>query len=132
MLRPWWREEQRFWVTFATMDAVEALASETAYWCHHPTNRNVLNLIRNTILALRICLRERPRLIISAGAGPAVPFFYIGKLLGAKTIFVEVVDRIEKPTLTGRLVRPVTDRFLVQWPEQERLYPRTTLIGRLL
>jgi UDP-N-acetylglucosamine:LPS N-acetylglucosamine transferase len=133
VLEPWWRrEENRFWVSFNTPDAMEALEGERHYWCFHPTNRNVWNLVRNIVLAVRVVIGERPRLIVSSGAAVAVPFFYIGKLFGAKTIFVEVVDRVDNPTLTGRLVKPVTDRYAVQWPEQLAAYPRSTLIGRLM
>lgn len=131
-LKPWWQGEQRFWVTFGTPDARASLESERTYWCYHPTNRNIPNLLRNFLLAVRVCVRERPRLIVSSGAGPAVPFFYVGKLFGAKTVYVEVVDRIDRPTLAARIVRPVTDQFIVQWPEQLLLYRRAELIGRLL
>jgi UDP-N-acetylglucosamine:LPS N-acetylglucosamine transferase len=131
-LRPWWIGQDRFWVTFDKADARAALATERTYWCFSPTNRSLRNLVRNAWLAVRVLRRERPRLIVSSGAGVAVPFFYLGKLFGARTIFIEVVDRIDRPTLTGRLVRPVTDQYVVEWPEQEAFYPRAQLIGRLL
>ena len=53
-LRPWWEHHDRFWVTFNTRDAIEALGAERTYWCYHPTNRNPWNLIRNSLLALRL------------------------------------------------------------------------------
>ena len=37
-----------------------------------------------------------------------------------------------RATLTGRLCRPVSDLFLVQWDEQLKLYPNATMIGQLL
>ena len=51
---------------------------------------------------------------------------------GARTAFIEVFDRIETPTLTGRLVRPFTDLMLVQWPEQTALYNNAIAVGPLL
>lgn len=132
VLRPWWSTHDRFWVTFDKEDAIAALAGERTYWSYHPTNRNLWNLVRNTILAVRILMRERPRLIVSTGAAVAVPFFYLGRLFGARTIFIEVVDRVDSATLTGRLVRRVSDEILVQWPEQQRLYPGSSVIGRLM
>lgn len=59
-------------------------------------------------------------MIISSGAAIAVPFFYIGKLFGSKTVYIEVFDRIDASTLTGKLVYPVTDRFIVQWEEMKK------------
>jgi beta-1,4-N-acetylglucosaminyltransferase len=131
-LREFWQEHDRFWVTFPTPDARSRLAGERVYWCHHPTNRNLPNLVRNTILAVRVLRRERPTLIVSTGAAVAVPFFYLGRLQRARTAYIEVFDRIEKATLTGRLVGPVTQHMLVQWPEQQALYPRSELVGPLL
>ena len=132
VLRPWWSEHDRFWVTFDTEDAVEALADERTYWCYHPTNRNLRNLVLNTILAVRILVRERPTVIVSAGAAVAVPFFYIGRLFGARTMFIEVVDRVHTPSLTGRIVAPVSTEVVVQWAEQKPFFRRSRLVGRLL
>ena len=119
MLKPFWENKNRFWVTFDKIDANSLLKDEKVYHCYFPTNRNIWNLIRNTILAIKILHKEKPDLIISSGAAVAVPFFYLAKLRGAKTVYIEVFDRIDKPTLTGRLVRPVTDKFIVQWDEMK-------------
>ncbi|HEY3523249.1 MAG TPA: PssD/Cps14F family polysaccharide biosynthesis glycosyltransferase [Candidatus Limnocylindrales bacterium] len=132
VLAPFWRRYDRFWVTFRTADAESRLKGERVHWCFHPTNRNVPNLVRNTLLAIAVLVRERPTHIVSTGAAVAVPFFWLGRLFGATTIYLEVIDRIDSPTLTGRLVAPVTSRFLVQWPEQLRLYPGATLVGPIL
>jgi UDP-N-acetylglucosamine:LPS N-acetylglucosamine transferase len=59
---------------------------------------------------------ERPQVILSLGAEIALPFFYLGKLLRIKTIFIESWCRVENLSLTGRLVYPVADVFWVQWP----------------
>lgn len=131
MLKPFWSEQERFWVTFDKEDARSLLEGEQVYPCYFPTNRNVKNLIRNTALAWKVLRKEKPDLIISTGAAVAVPFFYLGKLFGAKTIYIEVFDRIDKPTLTGRLVYPITDRFVVQWEEMKQVYPKAINWGSI-
>lgn len=131
-LRELWEGYDRFWVTFPTEDARSLLQGERVYWCHHPTNRNLPNLIRNTGVAIRVLRRERPTHLLSTGAAVAVPFFYLGRLLGARLLYIEVFDRIESATLTGRIVRRITHHFFVQWEEQLRLYPDAELIGPLL
>lgn len=131
MLRPFWQDKERFWVTFEKEDAKSLLKGETMYPCYYPTNRNFLNLIRNTFAAWKILKKERPDLILSSGAAVAVPFFYLGKFFGAKLIYIEVFDRINKPTLTGRLVYPITDRFIVQWEEQKKVYPKSINLGSI-
>lgn len=129
LLKPFWEEKERFWVTFGKEDAKSILEDEKMYECYFPTNRNIKNLIKNTFLAIKIIRKEKPKVIISSGAGVAVPFFYIGKIFGAKTIFIEVFDRIDKPTITGKLVYPVTDIFIVQWEEMKKVYPKAINLG---
>lgn len=129
LLKPFWKDKERFWVTFDKEDARSVLQGEKMYPCHYPTNRNLKNLIKNTILAIKVLRKERPDVIISSGAAVAVPFFYLGKLFGAKTVYIEVFDRIDAPTLTGKLVYPVTDTFVVQWEEMKKVYPKAINLG---
>jgi len=131
MLKKFWHDKERFWVTFDKEDARSLLKDEKMYSCYYPTNRNIKNLIRNTILAVKVLRKERPELIISSGAAVSVPFFYLGKLFGAKLIYIEVFDRIDKPTLSGRLVYPITDKFIVQWEEQKQVYKKAINLGSI-
>lgn len=131
MLKPFWKDMDRFWVTFDKTDANSILKDEKVYHCYFPTNRNLKNLLKNTILAIKILHKEKPNLIISSGAAVAVPFFWLGKLRGSKTIYIEVFDRIDKPTLTGKLVYPVTDKFIVQWDEMKKVYPKSENLGSI-
>ena len=111
MLKPFWKDKNRFWVTFDKEDARSLLKDEKMYPCYFPTNRNIKNLIRNTFLAIRVLKKEKPDLIICSGAAVAVPFFYLGKMMGAKLIYIEVFDRIDKPTMTGKMVYPIVDKL---------------------
>lgn len=131
MLKPFWENKQRFWVTFDKEDAKSLLEDEKMYSCYYPTNRSIKALIKNTMLAWKVLKRERPDLIISSGAAVAVPFFYLGKLMGAKNVFVEVFDRIDKPTMTGKMIYPVADLFIVQWEEQKKVYPKAIDLGSI-
>lgn len=121
----------RFWVTFDKEDANSALEGERVYHCYFPTNRNIFNLFRNSLLAAKVLHREKPELIISSGAAVAVPFFILGKLMGAKTVYIEVFDRSDKATVTGRLVRRFADAFVVQWDEMLQVYPGAKNLGSI-
>ncbi len=132
-LRPWWSQHPRAWVTFRTPDAEFGLRDEESVsWAYSPTTRNVRNLLRNTKLACGLMRSFRPTVVISTGAGSALPFFALGRLMSITTIYVEVYDRVESATLTGRLCRPFTDLMLVQWKEQLGLYRGAQLLGQLL
>jgi len=131
-LAPLWRQECRAWVTFDTIDATSVLADETVFWAHHPTTRNVPNLARNARLARRVIRDFAPDVVVSTGAAVAYPFFLAARARGIPTVYVEVYDRVESSTLTGRLCRPVTNLFCVQWPEQQSLYKDSVVVGTLL
>lgn len=131
MLKQFWVTKDRFWVTFDKEDARSLLDGEKMYGCHYPTNRNIKNLIRNTLLAWKVLHKENPDLIISSGAAVAVPFFWIGKLMGKKLIYVEVYDRIDSSTLTGKLIYPIADCFIVQWEEMKKIYPKAINLGSI-
>ena len=44
---------------------------------------------------------------------------------------VKVYDRIDKPTITGKVVYPISDLFILQWEEQRKFYPKGELLGGL-
>jgi UDP-N-acetylglucosamine:LPS N-acetylglucosamine transferase len=128
-LRQWWESRERMWVTFPGPDAESQLVGEDVQIAYHPTTRNAGNAARNFGLALKLVRSYRPDVIVSTGAGVAVPFFLAGRLHGVRTVFLEVFDRIDTPTLTGRLCYPMADLFLLQWEEQRRNYPRGHVVG---
>ena len=104
-----------FFVTFKS-DALTGLRN--AYFLQ-PKYRRLgvkLTIFLNIFPILVILIKERPNVIISTGGGEiAVPFCYIGKLLGMKIIYIESLSRIIYPSKGGKLVYPVADLFLVQW-----------------
>jgi UDP-N-acetylglucosamine:LPS N-acetylglucosamine transferase len=83
-------------------------------------------------VAWRALRAFRPDVVVSTGAAVAVPVFYLARLMGIRTVYIEVYDRIDSATMTGRLCRPVSDIFAVQWEEQLSIYPSATVIGPLL
>lgn len=131
-LRPWWQEHERRWVTFDTPQSRSALEGEDVEFGFSPTTRNVPNLVRNARMARRVLGEFRPDLVFSNGAGMAVPYFAMAHRYRARTAYLEVIDRVDDATLTGRLVYPFTDDFLVQWEEQRQHYPDASVIGLVL
>ncbi|WP_131100126.1 glycosyltransferase family 28 protein [Streptomonospora litoralis] len=131
-LRPWWIRRRRIWVTFPTADALQLLDGEDVRPAHHPTTRNLPNLLRNTVLAVRTLARTRPAAVVSTGAGVALPFFVLAWLLRIPTVYIEVYDRIDSAPLTTRLCRPFTRLHLTQWDEQRVFLPTAITVGPLL
>lgn len=131
-LRDWWSGHDRRWVTFDTEDASSSLTGERVIHAFHPTTRHLGNLLRNAVLAHRVISAWRPDVVVSTGAAVALPFFLKAKAVGARTCYIEVFDRMDSRTLTGRLCYPISDGFYVQWEEQKGLYPEAELIGQTL
>jgi beta-1,4-N-acetylglucosaminyltransferase len=83
--------------------------------------------------AFKILLRERPDVVISTGAEIAIPFSWVGKLLGTRVVYIETWSRVRTRSGTGPLVYPVADLFLVQSPGVLRFYgPKARHEGSLV
>lgn len=127
-----WRSHSHFWVTAKKEDTEELLSDEPVYWSYRPTERHLINLCKNFGLAFTILRRERPDVLISTGAGVGVPFIYVAKLFGIKTIYIESLARIETLSLSGKLIYPVVDRLYVQWPELADKYGKAHFRGAVI
>ncbi len=81
--------------------------------------------------ASKILNKENPDIIISTGALVAFPFCVIGKLKKKKIIYIESFARINGKSLTGKLVYPFADLFLVQWESMLEYYPKAKYVGSI-
>ena len=128
-LRPAYGSRPHFFVLNQPMQLPSVMQGKT-YFIRH-SERDLLFFV-NLWEAWRILRRERPAVILSTGAGPAVPFALVGKLLGIPSVFVECSTQIMRPSLTGRIMYYVADRFYYQWEALKRYYPRGSYGGVLL
>lgn len=108
------------WVTLPGRDVADLLEGRTYELAHGPTNRGVRTLARNLPLAWRVIRRRDPDAILSTGAGVSVPFFWVGRLLGRRCVYVESLTRVDSVSLSGRLLLPFASEFFVQWPGAAR------------
>ncbi len=131
-LSDWWKQHDRTWVTFDKPDARSTLRGEEVIYAFHPTTRNFPNLARNAKLARIVVRDQAPDAVISTGAGVALPFFIEARRRKIATVYLEVYDRIDSTTMTGRLCRPFSSAFCVQWSDQAELYPGSELVGAVL
>jgi UDP-N-acetylglucosamine:LPS N-acetylglucosamine transferase len=104
-----------------------SLPARRVYRLCHP-RRSLLRTLVNALGALRVLVRERPRLVVSTGADVAVPTVLLSKLFGAQVVYIETAAALDG-SLSGRLCYHVADLFIVQWPDQLVRYPRAVLAG---
>lgn len=130
-LRDSWQESSRVWVTFDKSDARSLLEDERVLYAHGPTNRSIRNLLRNLSVAWRVVCEVRPKVVITTGAGVAVPFAWVARLRGARVVYVESLSRIDGPSLSYRLIAPIAARRYVQWPELAEALPGSLFVGNV-
>lgn len=106
------------------------MSSRTHFITHSERDwKQVLNLYE----AWRILRAERPNVILSTGASPAIPFAIVGKLLfRTRVIFIETITRVRAPSLAGRLMYWLADEFFYQWESLRPFFPRGRFLGRLI
>ena len=122
-LKPGGSGTDRRWVTVRHARRHSLLAGETVAWAHYPTTRNIPNAAAQHPARLAPPALGAPDVVVSDGAGVALPFFVIAKVLGAATVYLEVYDRIDSRTLTGRLCAPFTRSVLRPVAGAAALYP---------
>lgn len=72
---------------------------------------------------------------MSLTTGTALLLYFCRVLfwLDSRIIYVESIARVRKLSLSGTILylTRMADKFLVQWPELQQRYPRSTYAGRL-
>lgn len=89
----------------------------------------LLKLLVNGLRSLRIFLLERPDVVISTGVLATIPMCILCKVFGRKLIFIETFANVKTPTMTGRLLYRLADRFYIQWPQLQKYYPKAVYRG---
>ena len=97
-----------------------------------PKLKAILRTLWAGIQSLWVLLRVRPDAILSTGPALAVPASIVGKILGARIIFIETGSRIKTVSLTGRIMYRWADLFFVQWPQLQESLPKAIYAGRLI
>jgi len=122
-----------FWITFKEKDVAYYLKNEKIYFAYYPESRNILNMIKNFFLAIKIFKKEKPTHLISSGAGVAIPFFIVGKLFfSARLVYIEPIDFVSYPSLTGKILYNFVDLFLVQQKIQKKWFKKAKFWGKLI
>jgi beta-1,4-N-acetylglucosaminyltransferase len=120
----------KYLVTFKTPHLDEEVMKNGCYFVTHP-GRNICKVLKNAYESFRILIKEKPDLIISTGADVAVPTCLLGKLVGSKLIFIESGGQVYTPSLSGRIVYPFADLFIVQWWPALKNFPKAVYGGPL-
>lgn len=80
-------------------------------------------LILQFFFAMRCLWREKPKIVISTGAGIGFIFGLSAKLYGIKFVYIESPTRVCTPSLSGRLCYPISDVYYVRYPSLLKYFP---------
>ena len=74
-----------------------------------------LRLVRQLAALAWIMLRTRPHAVVTTGAAPGYFAIRLGRLMGARTVWVDSIANAEELSLSGRHAGPHLDLWLTQW-----------------
>ncbi|MFH0889598.1 MAG: PssD/Cps14F family polysaccharide biosynthesis glycosyltransferase [Candidatus Aenigmatarchaeota archaeon] len=111
----------KFFITVKRKDTEDLANAERVYFVKD-TGRSVIGLLKNIVQSFRIISSEKPDVVITTGAGAAIPSCIIAKLLGAKLVYIESYCRVKSKSISGILLYPFADVFLVQWESMTAKY----------
>jgi len=119
-----------FFVTINLPHISSSLEGKEVYYILDP-HTSIFKYFINFIQALKIYLKKRPKIIITTGAGIAIPMCVIGKLFGSKIVYIESGARVNFPSKTGKFMYKIADLFIVQWKPLLKRFPNAVYGGPL-
>lgn len=102
---------------FITYEGVRTRDLDEPKYLIDPIESSLWRMLKAFYRIGRILLRERPAVIVSTGSEIAIPAFVWAQVIGADTVYIESWCRVRALSATGKIVYPLSDQFLVQWPE---------------
>jgi hypothetical protein len=130
-LEPWWANHKTTWAAVKAKDTEAVLASRDVYWVHERNMDRPFGAVAGFFEALKLLRKIRPQLIVSAGSGAAIGFFLAAKILRIPSFWLETLNFIDTPAVTGRICSRLASEILVQRSSMLKAHPRAVVIGEL-
>jgi len=127
-----WNGYDTFCVTTTKVVKEQLQKYGNVYIVGECNRQRFLRVIMVFVRCIRIILREKPDVVISTGAAVGYIICFLGKLFGAKVVWVDSITNVDRISLSGRLVRHIADLFLVQWPELAERYSNVEYVGAVI
>lgn len=113
-LREAWQGQD---VAYATVQpSYRAQVPGERFYCVNDATRwDRWGLLKMAAQVAWVVLRERPDVVITSGAAPGMVALRMGKLLGARTVWLDSIANVEALSLSGQKVSHFADLQLTQW-----------------
>jgi exopolysaccharide biosynthesis glucuronosyltransferase PssD len=76
-----------------------------------------LLLVKLALQLVWIIVRVRPHVVVTTGAAPGLMAVIAGRMVGARTMWVDSIANVEEISKSGRIARRIASRCLTQWPD---------------
>lgn len=119
-------EEEVVFITFKNGHTKDTLKDKSHFFVIDPHVSKIKFLI-NFMQSFFLYVKIRPRVIISTGAGIALPLLLIGKFFKTKIVFIESGARILKPSKTASFIYKYSDLFIIQYETLHSFFPKSKI-----
>lgn len=121
-----------YWVMYPTKHTRTFLKEKKHYFVTNLIFQKKITYLANFIQSFWHLLKERPQVVISTGAGVAVPTIFLAKkIFKSKIIYISSAANVSDPSRTPIWAYKYSDLFLVQWDSLEHFFPNSKNIGVL-
>lgn len=105
---------------------------------HQSYVSSILTTLKSLIDCFPLLLHSRPDLILCNGPSTCVPICLVAFLLkifyvnaGCRIAFIESFCRVKTLSLSGKILLYLSDIFVVQWPDIQKMSRKILYFGRL-
>ncbi len=127
-----WQGRDAFYVTTTEVLRDKLSKLGDVYVVGECNHQHPLRVLKVMFKCVSVILRQRPKVVISTGAAAGCMLCFLGKLIGAKVVWIDSITNVEKMSLSGRMVHSIADVLLVQWPDLEKKYKKAEYIGAVI
>jgi UDP-N-acetylglucosamine:LPS N-acetylglucosamine transferase len=127
-----WNGHETFCVTTTEVVRDKLSRFGAVYVVGECNRQHLLHVVKVLMRCIKIMVKEKPDVVLSTGAAAGCLLCLLGKILGAKVIWIDSITNVERISLSGRMVRYVADLFLVQWPELAGQYKKVEFVGTVI
>jgi exopolysaccharide biosynthesis glucuronosyltransferase PssD len=109
-------------VTFVTVhESYRAQVPNHKFYVVNDANRwNKLALVKAAFRLAWIVWNEKPNILVSTGAAPGYIALRLGRMMGARTIWLDSIANVDELSMSGRIIGGCADLWLTQWAHLAR------------
>ncbi len=131
-LRDSWKSHKTVCVTTVNVVTEQLCEFGNVYTVGECNREHPLRTILVLIRCINVILREKPNVVVSTGAAVGCIVCFLGRLFGARVVWIDSITNVGRISLSGRMVRHIADLFLVQWPELAEQYSNVQYVGTVI